>query len=373
MAPETRETRLFTLRMWREEIGDGRAEWRGKVQALPEGEAAYFRDWAGLVKELEAMLNAGHSIVYSQIKDQRRGGMILVVGATGRLGGAITRQLLEQGRTVRILVRHNSPSEALAAQGMATSAQTLTAAGAQPVYGDLKDRASLGAACAGVTTVVSTANAALRGGEDNFTSVDLNGTRNLIDAASVAGVKHFIYTSAAGSDPHSPNPLFSAKGHSEAALRASGMTYTLLKPGMFMETWLASVIGAPLAAGQPVTLVGQGKTKIAFVSAADVAAYAVAAVDHPAARNAEIWIAGPAPASFTEAVEVVGRVLGQPLPVRHVAPGEMLPLLPESISQILAAVESWPDQSIDISQTAAIFGILPTSLEAFAARFFGKG
>ena len=41
------ETRLFTLRMWQEETGDGQREWRGKVQALPEGEANNFRDPPG--------------------------------------------------------------------------------------------------------------------------------------------------------------------------------------------------------------------------------------------------------------------------------------------------------------------------------------
>ena len=84
--------------------------------------------------------------------------MILVAGATGRLGGMIALQLLAKGKDVRVLVRHNSPSEALAAMGMATRAQTLIDAGAQPVYGDLKDRASLDAAVAGVDTVVTTAN-----------------------------------------------------------------------------------------------------------------------------------------------------------------------------------------------------------------------
>lgn len=61
MTPETRATRLFTLRLWCEEIGDGRNEWRGKVQALPEGEAAYFRDWPGLIEHLEVMLNSGRA------------------------------------------------------------------------------------------------------------------------------------------------------------------------------------------------------------------------------------------------------------------------------------------------------------------------
>ncbi len=50
--------------------------------------------------------------------------MILVVGATGLLGGLITRQLLAHGHIVRILIRKNSPSEQLVHQGMATPPPT---------------------------------------------------------------------------------------------------------------------------------------------------------------------------------------------------------------------------------------------------------
>jgi len=60
MTATTRETRLFALRMWQEEMGDAQIEWRGKVQALPEGEAYYFRDWPGLIRHLTAMLVTGH-------------------------------------------------------------------------------------------------------------------------------------------------------------------------------------------------------------------------------------------------------------------------------------------------------------------------
>jgi hypothetical protein len=47
--------------MWQEETseGQGKPEWRGKVQALPEGEAYYFRDWTSLVAHLQVMLDAG--------------------------------------------------------------------------------------------------------------------------------------------------------------------------------------------------------------------------------------------------------------------------------------------------------------------------
>ena len=251
--------------------------------------------------------------------------MILVVGATGLLGGMITRQLLGQDKAVRILVRHHSASEELAKQGMATSAQSLIDAGAQPMVGDLKDPPSLARACAGVATVITTANSILRSGEDNIATVDLNGTKSLIDAAQAAGASHLIYVSVLGSTPENPQPFVSAKGQCEAYLKQSGLTYTILKPGLFMEIWIGEIVGAPLQARQPVTLIGRGARKQVFVSMADVAAYAVTAVDHPMASNKEIEIGAPASYSWTEVVETVGKVIGRELPINYVAPGSPIP------------------------------------------------
>ena len=297
--------------------------------------------------------------------------MILVVGATGLLGGAIAQHLLKQGQSVRILVRHNSPSEQLALQHMATPAQTLIDAGAQPVYGDLKDRASLDAACAGIDTVITTANAVLRGGDDTIESVDLMGTMNLIDAAKAASVKHFIYTSVPATDPNSPVPLNAAKGKCEAYLKASGLTYTILKPGVFMEIWIGAVVGIPLRAGQPVTLVNKGATKVPFVSMADVAAYAIVATVHPAAKNTEIYIAAPRAYTWTEAVVAAGRALGAPLPVTYVPLGMPVPLLPESMQGLIGTTEM-ADWEIPMAETSKTFGIEPTSMDVFAQRFFTR-
>jgi NADH dehydrogenase len=161
----------------------------------------------------------------------------------------ITQRLLAAGKDVRILVRHHSPSEELARQGLATPAQSLIDAGAQPVYGDLKDRTSLDAACQGIETVVTTANSALRGGEDNVGTVDLKGNRNLIDAAKAAIVKHFVFTSAIIADRDSPVPFLQAKALSEEHLCASGMDYTILVPNTFIEVWTGMIVGLPLQIG----------------------------------------------------------------------------------------------------------------------------
>lgn len=166
--------------------------------------------------------------------------MILVVGATGVLGGMVTRQLLAQEKAVRILVRRCS----------------IRGTG-QTGYGDLcaildRSRCSahgwrperpafLNRACAGVATVITTANSILRGGEDNIVTVDLNGTKNLIDAAKAADVSHFIYVSVLGSAPDHPHPFCQRQGPARVYLKQSGLTYTILKPGMFMEVWIGDV------------------------------------------------------------------------------------------------------------------------------------
>src|SRR5215210_3187783 len=137
--------------------------------------------------------------------------MILVVGATGVVGGMIARRLLEKDKEVRVVVRRDSPSSPLIQQGLATSAEELIEAGAQPVHGDLRDRASLDAAVDGVEIVITTANSAMRGGADNPQSVDLEGNRNLIEAARAAGVEHFIFVSVLGADVNNPAPFVQAK------------------------------------------------------------------------------------------------------------------------------------------------------------------
>jgi hypothetical protein len=47
---------LFIVRLWREDLGEGQLEWRGKVQHVLSGEVRYFRDWPTLTALLLAML-----------------------------------------------------------------------------------------------------------------------------------------------------------------------------------------------------------------------------------------------------------------------------------------------------------------------------
>jgi len=290
--------------------------------------------------------------------------MILVVGATGVVGGMIAQGLVEQGKEVRVLVRRDSPSSQLAQQGFATSAETLIETGAQPVHGDLRDRASLDAALENVETVVTTANSAMCGGADSLQSVDLEGNRNLIEAARDAGVDHFTFVSLLGADPDHPDPFMQAKGQSEASLRESGMGYTILAPTAFMEVWPAMVVGLPALQGRTVTLVGEGSRRHSFVSNRNVAAFAVAAVDQPAALNRHLAIGGPEALTWREVVATYERVLERSIPVEYVAMGEPVPDLPDPMPEMLEGMETY-DSVVEMEETSRTFGVPLTMLETF--------
>lgn len=292
--------------------------------------------------------------------------MILVVGATGVVGGMVTRRLLDQGEEVRILVRRDSPSAQLVQRGLATSAESLIEVGAQPVHGDLRYRSSLEAAVEGVQTVITTANSSMRGGEDNPKSVDLEGNRNLVEAALEAGVEHFVFVSALGADPDHPAPFMQAKAQTEATLRESGMGYTILAPTAFMQVWPALVVGVPALQGRTVTLVGEGRRRHSFVSNRDVAAYAVAVLGNPTARDRYLPIGGPEPLSWRDVVATYERVLGRSVPVEFVAVGEPVPGLPDPMPALLAGMENY-DSVVEMDELSDTFGVRPTTLETFVS------
>jgi uncharacterized protein YbjT (DUF2867 family) len=276
--------------------------------------------------------------------------MILIVGATGQLGGRIARALLTEGQPIRALVRDGADGTAL------------KAAGAEVRRGDLRDRASLDAACAGVTTVVSTANSARRTGDDTVKTVDLDGTAALIDAAAGAGVARFVYVSVLDAAPNHPVPFFAAKGRSEVHLRESGMEWTILAPNLFMESWPMRVIGIPAMAGQPVPIVGEGRRRHTFVAESDVAAFGVAAAAGRAGRNERVRIGGPEALSWRDVVVVYERVLQRPIAIREARPGEAIPGVPQAVLPLLAATDTF-DTDFDAQPAAAAFGVTLQTLE----------
>ena len=219
--------------------------------------------------------------------------MILVVGSTGFLGSEICRRLTASGKAVRGLVRSTSDPEKVA---------RLKAMGVETVVGDLREPASLAAACQGMETVITTATTtiSMQPG-DSIPVTDQQGQLDLVQAARQAGVRKFVYISVP--QGMEPCPLTTAKRTVEGAVISSGMDYTILCPCMFMEVWLSPIVGFDHPNAK-ATLYGDGHTKNTYISREDVAEYVVQGLDNPAARNALFELGYPQMQSQLEAVRI---------------------------------------------------------------------
>jgi uncharacterized protein YbjT (DUF2867 family) len=234
--------------------------------------------------------------------------MILVVGSTGILGSEIVRQLREQNKPVRALVRKTSDPEKVA---------NLKRLGAIPVEGDLTDSASLIPACQGIETLITTATTTMsQTPGDTIPRVDHAGQLALVDAASEAGVSQYIYISYSR-NIDTDCPLTTAKRAVEQRVIDSGMTYTILRPSYFMEVWLSPLIGFDYS-NRKATIYGSGENPLSWISFVDVARFAVMAVDQPAARNTVIELGGPDRLSPNEVIKIFENIAGPPFQVEYV-------------------------------------------------------
>ena len=189
--------------------------------------------------------------------------------------------------------------------------QPLVEAGALPVFGDLKDRASLDAAVQGVDVVITTANAIAGTGADTSSRLIWREPRpDRRRASSGRATVHLHFGTRLHTD--SQVAFMRAKGLAEEHLRATGMPFTILAPNFYMEVWIGAIVGRALAEGRPVTIVGEGRRKHSVVSMADVAAFALAAIGHPAATNRYLAIGGPRALSWRDVVAIHEQMLDEP-------------------------------------------------------------
>ncbi len=235
--------------------------------------------------------------------------MNLVVGSTGMLGSEICRLLATAGKPVKALVRNSSDP---------AKVEKLKSLGVTVVQGDLRDAASLKAACKGVSAVITSASSMPFSYQPDVNTphaTDQEGYLSLVAAAREAGVKQFVYTSF---PPMGASfPLQDAKRAVEASLRSSGMTYTILQPTFFTEAWLHPGTGFDYP-NRKASVYGSGENPISWISFLDVAQFAVASLDNPAARNAVLPLGGPAGISPLGVIKIFERVGGKPFEVTKV-------------------------------------------------------
>lgn len=293
--------------------------------------------------------------------------MIVIAGGTGRLGTAVVRLITARRLPVRVLTRD------------VTRARHIAGPLVEVVRGDVREPGAVDEVLAGATTLISAIHGFAGTGGDSPQTIDDEGNRQLIEAAERAGVKHMILLSVYGASPDHPMELMRMKHRAENALRASTLSWTIIQPTAYMETW-ATLVGAPLIETGRTRIFGRGMNPINFVSVHDVARIVDLALLDPTLQGEIISIGGPDNLTMREVVTVfqetsgaVGKVRHIPLPMMRVMAVMMRPINATLARQIQAGViMDTRDMTFDSRQWQRRFPSIPlTSLADVVQRDYG--
>jgi len=251
---------------------------------------------------------------------------VLVVGGTGTLGRQIAKRALDEGHTVRCIVR--SPRRAAFLQEW----------GCELTRGDLLEPESLAYALEGQEAVIDAATARASDAGSCY-NVDWTGQQNLFHGAQKAGLKRLIFFSLLHADQHPDVPLMDIKACSEKWLMASDLDFTILRCAAFMQG-LISQFAIPVLEGQTVWVSGV-PTPIAYMNTQDLARFAVAALSRPQTVRQAFPVVGPRAWTTGEITQLCERFSGKEARIARVPPVFL---------GLMRSVASFFDASVNVAE-----------------------
>jgi uncharacterized protein YbjT (DUF2867 family) len=221
--------------------------------------------------------------------------VILVTGATGKVGQEVVRQLAAAGVPVRALVRDP------------LRASHIRLPGVQIAVGDLSKPETVDAAMDGVERVFL------------LSSPDpdqVNLQSNAIDSARRMGARHVVKVSVAGG-PDAGTQIGRWHWTTETQLKDSGLEFTILRPASYMQQL---ILFAPQIAATSSFQLPMGTGAVAVVDTRDVAAVAVRSLTEPGHQQRIYDLTGPEALTFEEMADELSHAAGKKITYVHVPP-----------------------------------------------------
>ena len=278
--------------------------------------------------------------------------MIVVLGAAGKTGRAIIRELAERGHAVRALVRRPEQQE-----------QVLAGGAHEAVVADLYDAPALTAALHGAHAAYHLS--------PNVNPQEVELGQLVIAAAQAVGLPHLVYHSVL--HPQTEDmPHHWLKLRVEEALFKSGLSFTILQPAAYMQNLLAGweAIKAEGAYRVPYAVA----TALSLVDLRDVAEAAARALTDPAYANATLELVGTPGLSQDDVAATLAEALGKPVRAEAVDRAEWARNaqargLPDYARETLLKMFVYYEQHGLVGSPLALTALLgrpPRSLAAFA-------
>jgi uncharacterized protein YbjT (DUF2867 family) len=292
--------------------------------------------------------------------------MILVTGGTGFVGSHLIKRMRQEGLPVRTIVRDPDKAE------------TLKDLGVDVVKGDVSDIASLEKAATGVERVIHLVGIIQEAPGATFQGVHVDGTRNVINAAKLSGVRHFFYQSALGTRPNAKSEYHQTKWAAEEIVRASGIPYTILRPSLIYGPGdqFTLRLSEMIRLSPFLPVIGSGKSKIQPIFIDDVSMCILKAVTSDCCFNEIYELGGPDQLTYEEVTVAIAEAMGVKRPTVHLPLFFMkaaaavfetvLPKPPVTTGQLIMLQEDTVCSMRDIRDA---FGIEPTGFREGLKKF----
>ena len=232
-------------------------------------------------------------------------GLVTVFGGSGFIGRYVVRNLARAGWQVRVAVRR--PDEALFLKTAGDVGQVT------PVAANIRDDASVNAACVGADAVVNLVGILYEGGRQKFDAVQAEGAGRVARAAKVAGAKRFVQISAIGADANSDSAYARSKAAGEAKVAMAFPGATILRPSIvfgpednFFNRFAKMAMLSPA-----LPLIGGGNTRFQPVYVGDVAAAVARAIEDSGTAGNTYELAGPRAYTFRELLRLMLNEIGR--------------------------------------------------------------
>ncbi len=228
--------------------------------------------------------------------------MILITGATGLVGRKLVAHLASREAVVCLVrpgrrVRQFAPGVSV-----------------RIVSGDVDDAPTLRLAMHNVGSIVHLAGISrpYPGGR-TMESVNVEGTRNIIEAAQEVGVRRILFVSPIGADPNSAYPYLKTKGQSEELVRESGLDYTTLRTSAVYgedDEWTMPMAMGMHAVPFVFPIPGDGRSRVQPLCVDDMAECLARALDDEDKFGQTIDVGGPQYMTFDDVVTEVMKATG---------------------------------------------------------------
>lgn len=286
---------------------------------------------------------------------------VAVIGATGFVGTAVTRRLVEAGHPVIAISRDGTRLRDWPATVETRAADVATGRG-------------IDAAVEGAAGVVHLAAIPRETGGRRFEEVNVRGTERVVAASERAGVARFVHLSAMGVVDDPKLAFLRSKWRGEQAVRASSLDWVILRPSLLFGPGdgFFNLIKTTLRWWSPgvVAIPGKGDARFQPLAVDDLALAVERSLTDPAHVGSVLEIGGPDWLTYREIVDEVMTVTGMkrlklPMPIPLISAitavtDRVLPVFPVSHDQIGSL--SRPN-STDLDAFERSFGVRPRKLD----------